>query len=524
MKMNFARTTRDVAIRFSAREALVNTERNRRYTFAEFDRLTNRIVNMIHGKLGLGRGDRYMCILDNDNLSLLHTVTAFKGAAAVAWTNYRDSFEEHLWQIDWLEPRAMFIERELVERFHAPLRERGITIIAMDPCPDLEGVHHFWDLLEGVGDGDPGFENDVMRDPMLYRFTGGTTGRGKCAEYTIDNWLACRDAFYAPEDNPFHVGARSLQMAPLSHGAGMVVLSVFFRGGCLVTQNAPDLDRWCRNVEHERITTSTLVPTLCYRLLELNSADRYDLATLHTIYYGAAPMSAAKLAGLQERFGNVFIQIYGSTECLQPITHLGKVDHLGEGADLAARLASAGRVTPGAELIIVDDDSKEVAVGETGEIWMRTRSNIRGYYRNPEASEHEFSNGFWKSGDLGFRDEHGYITIVDRKKDMIITGGFNVYAVEVENAINAHPAVSLSAVVGVPHPDWGEAIHAEIILKAGSSALAEEIIEFVKARIGKHKAPKAVSFVDTLPLSAAHKVLRRVVRDKYWTSEARQVG
>ena len=524
MKMNFARTTREVANRFADLEALVHVERDRRFTFAELDRLTNRIVNMIHGKLGLGRGDRYMCILDNDNLTLLHALTAIKGAAAVAWTNYRDSFEEHLWQIDWLEPKAMFIERELVERFHAPLRERGIAIISMDPCPGFDGVHHFWDLLDGVSDANPGFESDITQDPMLYRFTGGTTGKGKCAEYTIDNWLACRDAFYAPEDNCFREGTRSLQMAPLSHGAAIGVLSTFFRGGCLVTQNMPDLDLWCRNVERERITMSSLVPTLCYRLLELESADRYDLSTLEAVYYGAAPMSAAKLSGLHERFGNIFIQVYGSTECLQPITHLGKADHLGEGADLAARLASTGRVTPGAELMIVDDDGREVPDGTTGEIWMRTRSNISGYFRNPEATEREFSNGFWKSGDLGFRNERGYITIVDRKKDMIITGGFNVYAIEVENAINAHPAVSLSAVVGVPHPEWGEAVHAEIVLKAGVDAAIAEVIEFVKSRIGKHKAPKTVAFVDSLPLSAAHKVLRRTIRDKYWAGQDRRVG
>lgn len=524
MKINFARATRELADRYPHLEALVNTERGRRYTFPEFDRLTNRIVNMIHGKLGLGRGDRYLCILDNDNLSLLHAPTVLKGAAAAAWTNYRDSFEEHCWQIDWIEPKTVFLESELVARFHPLLSERGIAIVSMDPCPGFSGVHHFWGLLDGVSEDDPGIESDVNADPIIYRFTGGTTGKSKCAEYSIDNWLAGRDAYYVPHDNPFRPGARNLLMAPLSHGGAVTVMSSFFRGCCLVTQNAPDLDLWCRNVEAERINIAGLVPTLCYRLLELESAGRYDLSSLDSVTYGAAPMSATKLVALQERFGNVFVQIYGSTECWVPALYLSKADHLAEGGDLERRLASAGRVLPGCELLIVDDAGQEVPDGQTGEIWIRNRGIIRGYYRNPEGTAEEFSNGFWHSGDLATRDPEGFVTIVDRKKDMVITGGFNVYAVEVEAAINAHPAVSNSAVVGVPHPEWGEAVHAEVVPMPGQQLAAEDLIAFVKGRIGKHKAPKSVTFVTELPLSAAHKVLRRTVREKYWQGRERRVG
>lgn len=524
MKINFARTTRELADRYPDLEALVNVERGRRYSYPEFDKLTNRIINMIHGKLGLGRGDRYLCILDNDNLSLLHAPTVLKGAAAAAWTNYRDSFDEHCWQIEWIAPKAVFLERELVDRYYAVLRERGIMIVSMDPCPGFADVHYFWDLLEGVGDDNPGIETDLTDDPIIYRFTGGTTGKSKCAEYSIDNWLAGRDAYYVPHDNPFLPGGRDLLMAPLSHGGSVTVLPAFFRGCCLVTQNAPDLDQWCRNVEQERITIGGLVPTLCYRLLELESADRYDLSSLDSVFYGAAPMSATKLAALQERFGNLFVQIYGSTECWLPALYLSKADHLAEGEELGRRLASAGRVLPGCELVIVDDDGNEVPDGTTGEIWIRNRAIIRGYFRNPETTAQEFSNGYWHSGDLGFRDPDGFVTIVDRKKDMVITGGFNVYAVEVEAAINAHPSVSNSAVVGIPHPEWGEAVHAEVVLLPGQTATAEDLIAFTKGRIGKHKAPKSIAFVSELPLSAAHKVLRRTVRDKYWAGRERRVG
>ncbi|MCY1433944.1 Long-chain-fatty-acid--CoA ligase FadD13 [compost metagenome] len=162
--------------------------------------------------------------------------------------------------------------------------------------------------------------------------------------------------------------------------------------------------------------------------------------------------------------------------------------------------------------------------GATGELWVRSRGTVSGYFGNPEASAAEFVDGFWKSGDLCYLDDEGFLHLVDRKKDMIITGGFNVYAVEVEAALNAHPAVSNSAVVGVPHEEWGEALHAEVVLKAGEEVSADALIEHVKGRLGRFKAPKSILFVDALPVSVVGKVLRRQVREKYWKDKARRVS
>ncbi|MNT18173.1 Long-chain-fatty-acid--CoA ligase [compost metagenome] len=174
--------------------------------------------------------------------------------------------------------------------------------------------------------------------------------------------------------------------------------------------------------------------------------------------------------------------------------------------------------------MVVDDAGKPVPPGATGEVWLRGRGTISGYHNNPEGTAAEFDNGFWKSGDLGYLDEAGYLFIVDRKKDVIITGGFNVYAVEVEATLNAHPAVSMSAVVGVPHDKWGEAVHAEVVLKPGMAIAEEELIELVKERLGRFKAPKSVTFVDALPVSAVGKVLRRQVRERYWKDQSRRVS
>jgi acyl-CoA synthetase (AMP-forming)/AMP-acid ligase II len=225
---------------------------------------------------------------------------------------------------------------------------------------------------------------------------------------------------------------------------------------------------------------------------------------------------------VQARFGNIFVQTYGATECLQAVSSFSKADHLT--AVEGGHLASAGRVTPGVELRIVDDDGKEVPIGTTGEIWVRCRGVIPGYHNNPEGTAAEFTNGFWKSGDLGYLDDRGFLYIVDRKKDMIITGGFNVYAVEVEAALNSHPGVANCAVVGVPDEKWGEAIHAEVVLRANAKPTESELIAHVKTSLGRFKAPKSLTFVPDLPLSAVGKVLRRQVRDKYWVGQSRRIA
>ncbi|MFC5694721.1 AMP-binding protein [Pseudomonas sp. GCM10022186] len=525
MKMNFSRVMGQVAHHYAEQEALVNVERDRRYRFDELHRLTNRIVNMMRGRLDLRRGDTALCILENDNLSLLHAWTAFKGEAAIAHTNIRDSLEEHSWQIEFIRPKAIFIETGLLDRYGEMLRQSGARVICMDLPPARHAyARYFWDLLEGVSDREPEVESDVHQDVLIYRFTGGTTGRSKCARYTIDNWLAARDSMYADSEQSQALNelTRYLHIAPISHGSGLSLLPTLFRGGCTVTQNAADLKAWCRNVEAERITTALMVPTLVGWLLELPEASQYDLSSLQTLYYGAAPMSPAKLEQAQARFGNIFFQLYGSTECAQAVCTLTKADHLT--AIETGRLASAGRPTTGIELRVVDDAGNPVPAGTTGEIWLRGRGTISGYHNNPEGTAAEFENGFWKSGDLGYLDEAGYLFIVDRKKDVIITGGFNVYAVEVEATLNAHPAVSMSAVVGVPHDKWGEAVHAEVVLKPGMAVTEEELIELVKERLGRFKAPKSVTFVDALPVSAVGKVLRRQVRERYWKDQARRVS
>lgn len=521
MKNNYSNHFQALADRFGDRQALVNLERDRRYSYRELHQLTNQIANMMRTTLGLGDGDCFINILDNDNMALLHVPTILKGAATGVFTNYRDALKEHVWQVEYAKPKVAFIENVLLDTHFDMLRHNNVAVVCMDPLEGQwkqkqEGLFYFWDLVMPASTANPDIEIDDRQHTCVIRFTGGTTGKGKPAAYSPDNWMAMRDSFFALPDCDCTADSRVLHLAPISHGSAMLLLPTFYSGGCNVTLNEPDLLKYCQAIQDEKITTSMLVPTLLYRLLELPEDAPFDFSTLDTMIYGAAPMSQAKLKRLQARFGNIFMQIYGSTEHCAVTLSLSKSAHVIAAGEESRRLSAAGQITSGVEVLIADEQGQPVKKGDVGELWLRSRATVLGYYQNPEKTAEEFVDGFWRSGDMGRMDEEGFVYIVDRKKDMIISGGFNVYATEVEAAINSHDAILMSAVVGIPHEDWGEAVHAEVMLRPGASVTEEALIAYVKGVLGSYKAPKSISIVDQLPVSVVGKVLRRQVRNKYW--------
>lgn len=521
MKVNFSRIMQGLAESFGDSEAFVNVERDRRYTFRDYHLVTNRIANALRHGLGLGSGDRYACILKNDNLSLMHWVTAAKGEATCCHGNYRDSLPTHLSQLKTVAAKVVFVERDLLTTHYAALRDLGITIVAMDPPQQAyEGVLNFWDLVDAASEANPDLDLDDRSHVVLARFTGGTTGDSKCAIYCLDNLFMCRDSYLCVPGSDFTDTTRAIHLAPISHGSGLMVFPTLFQGGCTITLNEPDLAQWCRVVEKEAATHCFLIPTLAYRLLELPEAQSADLSSLRSAVYSAAPMAPAKTKKLIEKFGAIFFQAYGSTENLAVATSLTKKDHTD--AD-PARLASVGRRMAGAEIYVADDAGNPVQQGELGEILIRSRAVCLGYLNNPEKTKEEFFDGFWRSGDIGYVDDKGYFFIVDRKKDMIISGGFNVYATEVEAAINSCSGVQNCVVVGIPHDVWGEAVHAEVILNEAAAFDEPGLIAEVKAKIGSIKAPKTILRVEQLPVSAVGKVLRKDVRAKYWRDAGRKI-
>ncbi len=514
MHIDFSNVSENLARTFGDAECVVNVERQRRYTFREFHHLSNRIVNMMLERLELRRGDVWYSILHNDNLSLLGWVTAFKGEATACYSNATDSQETQETQLGLVKPRVVFVEVDLLPTHYELLKRHGVTIVAMDP-PGAEypDVLDFWELLEGAADSNPNVVNDHRLDCMVLRFTGGTTGAPKAVMYSIDNMLSGRDLHYATAD-PLAAGSeRMLHFGMISHASGMLYFPIVFKGGCTVTMNDRSLLTFCQTVERERITCSLMVPSMLYHMLEAPEVQAHDLSSLQTMYYGASPMNPSRLKQLSERFGNIFVQLYGSSEHAGAVSCLSKAEHHPDANGGEAHLSSAGRIVPGVEVVIMGKDDKPVADGEDGEIWMRSRTICMGYLHNAEKTAAEFCDSFWKSGDVGRIDSNGYLYVLDRLKDTIVHKNCNVYPNLVEAALMSHDTVMMAAVVGIPDPGCGEWVHAEVVLRGGEQIDTEELREYVAQRLASHNVPRTINFAAKLPLSPVGKVLRRVVRE-----------
>jgi len=513
MQINFSAVSEGLARTFGDAECIVNVERNRRYSFRGYHLLTNRIVNMMMTRLDLRRGDAWMTILHNDSLSLLSFFTAYKGEACGCYTNTTDTLETQAHQIEVVKPKVVFLEAELLPTHHALLKERGLTIVSMDPpAAEFPDVLHFWTLLEGVSDANPDVVHDDRRDCLILRFTGGTTGAPKAVMYSVDNFMASKDLHFAIADPVRARATRLLHFGLISHASGIVFFPVLFKGGCSLTMNDRSMATWCRTVEREKVTATLMVPSMLYRLLEAPEARESDLSSLDTIYYGASPMSPTRLKQLRERFGDIFVQIYAGSEHAGMVTCLSKAEHRPDPNGDESHFASAGRIVPGVEVQIVDRDGRRLPDGHDGEIWMRSRAICLGYLDEPEKTAEEFCEGYWKSGDFGRIDGNGYLYVLDRVKDTIRCNDRNVYPSVVEAALSAHPAVMMSAVVGITDPHCGEYVHAAVVLRAGESVDVEELMRFLRPRLPDNDLPRSIEFASSLPMTPVGKVLRRALR------------
>ncbi|MDF0530726.1 AMP-binding protein [Tsukamurella sp. 8F] len=341
-------------------------------------------------------------------------------------------------------------------------------------------------------------------------YTGGTTGRSKGVMMGYTGSAALlriqRAEWEWPDDTRF------LACAPLSHAGGAFWNPISMQGGSMVVLPGFHPERVLEAIEKYRITATMLVPTMLYALLDHPRIDEYDLSSLETVYYGASAISPTRLTEAIERFGPVFFQFYGQAECPMTISVLRKRDH-----DLACpeRLTSCGRPVPWLHVALLDDDCRPAAIGEPGEICVRGSLVMQGYLNKPEQTEDALRGGWLHTGDVGRFDDEGYLYIVDRKKDMVVTGGFNVFPREVEDVLSAHPAVAAAAVIGVPDERWGEAVKAVVVLRAGHTAGAEELIALVRERKGSVHAPKSVEFADAIPVSPLGKPDKKALRDLY---------
>jgi fatty-acyl-CoA synthase len=347
-------------------------------------------------------------------------------------------------------------------------------------------------------------------EPYRMSYTGGTTGKPKAILGTYRTGLAVLAIQMSEWEWPARV--RQLVCAPLSHAAASVFLPTLLRDGSIYVLPEFDAVQVLKAIQTFRITSVLLVPTMIYALLDCPSFSDFDLSSLETVFYGASAMSPTRLREAIERLGPIFFQFYGQAEAPMTIAVLRRDEH--DISDLN-RLSSCGRPVPWVDMALMDDQMREVPIGEPGEICVRGHLVMQGYHNRPEQTAEAFAGGWLHTGDVAIKDPKGFLRIVDRKKDMIITGGFNVYPREIEDVLGTHSAVSACAVIGVPNARWGEAVTAIVVLRPGAAECSEELIALVRHKKGAVQAPKTVIYVDAIPLTALGKPDKKVLRARF---------
>ena len=382
-------------------------------------------------------------------------------------------------------------------------------IIVAGEVPDQSPALLAWDqALEGQPSSVPEVE-PAPDDLGLIIYTGGTTGLPKgvmqTQENLVLNLLAHVIEMGILDDEVL------LLMSPLPHSAGFLLAASMLKGARCYLETKFDPDLVIERISRDRVTYTFMVPTMIYRVLDRAAGREMDLSSLRTILYGAAPITRERLAQGLEVFGGVFMQLYGQSEAPNFITRLPREDHRLDAAG-AHRLSSCGRATVMAQVMVVDADDHELPFGEVGEIVARTPYNMVGYLGREEQTAKTLRGGWLHTGDVGRMDAEGYVYLMDRKNDMIITGGMNVYSTEVENAVQTCPGVAQVAVVGVPHPDWGEAVVAFVVTDGTGEFDEAKLLAHCRSELARYKQPKAVRVVDSLPTTAYGKLDKKALR------------
>ena len=490
-----------------------------RSTYAEHAERTARAANMLTD-LGVGRTDRFAVMALNSHRYLELQHAAFLGAGVINPLNLRLAGKELRYIIEDSGTEVLFVDGFFAQMVADALGDDSpVRTTVLLGEGDVPHDHRYEDLLAAASPAMPGEPEED--DPVVLMYTGGTTGLPKGVLHTQ------RSQMLNLYHNAIHLDLREdtvwLTQTPMFHAASTGgMMGVIPIGGVHVSIPMFDPGAVLDAIEAEGVTMSIMVPTMIGMMFAHESYRPERLATMRQLAYGASPMPDAILDRLLSELPDLeLIQGYGMTECSATLSFLLPEDHVPG----SPRLRSVGRPVMGVTISIRDDDRNEVPTGEVGEVWARGGNWMQEYWNKPEATEEAFVDGWYRTGDAGRIDDDGYLFLVDRVKDMIVTGGENVYSAEVENAISTHPGVAQVAVIGIPDERWGEAVHAIIVRVPGQEVTAEMIIAHARESIAGYKVPKSVDFRDEpLPLSGAMKVLKRELRAPYWEGHDRNVG
>ena len=497
----------------------------RQMTYARFDQRVNQLANALSA-LGITRGDHVAILMYNRPEMLEAMFACFKAGCGVVPINFRLHPQECAFIIDHSRARAVIISSEFSETIasieeQTPLVQNVITV----GSPDSEEPSAYEEMLAA---NSALFEDvDVAADDIAWLFyTSGTTGQPKGAMLTHRNLLAMTMSFYADLSSDFGPDDVTLHAAPLSHGSGLYGLPNVGKAAAHIFLESTSFDpeEVFRAIEAYGVTNMFAAPTMVKRLLDHPAVDRFDHGSLSAVIYGGGPMLVDDLTKAMEKLGPCLVQLYGQGESPMTITYLPHRDHVLAGdADQMKRLGAAGIPRTDVEVRIHDKDENEVPCGEMGEVVTRSDLVMKGYWRNPEATAETLRNGWLHTGDMGYMDERGYLFLMDRSKDMIISGGENIYPREIEEVIIQHPAVAEVAIIGVPDPEWGEAIVAVVAVTPNLEVTEAELLEFCQNHIASYKKPKSIDFVAELPKNNYGKIVKNELREKYWQERERKV-
>ncbi len=489
-------------------------------TYREFDRRANQVANAL-AALGLKPGDRVSHLGKNSDLYFELLFGCFKAGVVMAPIGWRLAPPEVAHVLKDSGAKALFVGPEFpaLARAAAGGLGRTLAFIAMEggtpEWPDFTA----W--RDAASDADP--HTPIPRaDTAMQLYTSGTTGNPKGAMLTHHGLLALRGQ-EAADWNQWSDADVSLVAMPNAHigGSGWGVMGLY-NGAKGVVMREFDPVKVLDVVDAHRISKMFMVPAAMQIVVRHPKARQIDWSPLKYMLYGASPIPLALLQECMEVFGCGFVQMYGMTETCGTIVALPPEDHDPKGSP---RMRSCGKAMAGVELAILDADGNMLPPGEVGEIATRSAANMAGYWNLPDATARTLSaDGWLRTGDAGYMDADGYLYIHDRVKDMIVSGGENVYPAEVENAIFGCPGVADVAVIGVPDPKWGEAVKAMVVRTPGAEPSADDVIGYARSRIAGFKTPKSVDFIDALPRNASGKVLRRQLRAPYWEGAERQVN
>lgn len=494
-------------------------------TYADFHAESSRVAGAL-AAAGIAAGDRVAFLGKNSPEFFTVTYGAAKLGAATVGINWRLAPPEMAYILEDADVAVIFVDAEFLphlDSLELPQKPLVVTIGRKGGDGAADQFVEFGDWVSGMPGDDPG-TTPSPDDTALMVYTSGTTGRPKGAEISHRNLGALIEPFN--EITGLHSESVPLHILPLFHIGGGIGAHLGLWSGCTnIVHREVDPVHMLAAIPEHRVTNLLMVPALLQAFPSLPGAAETDFSSVELVLYGASPISETVMRAAMDLFGCPLLQTYGLTEATGLVTYLPPEDH-DPGGPRAKRMRSAGKPVPGSEIRIVGTDGKDVAPGEVGEIWTRSHRNMKGYWKQPEATAAAFPEGrdeaglgWLATGDAGFIED-GYLFIHDRVKDLIISGGENIYPAEIENVLMSHPGIADAAVIGVPSERWGESPLALIVPAEGQDPSADDIIAFCAERLARFKLPARIERLPEIPRNASGKILKVDLRKSYWENDA----